>query len=361
MNEEQDKSIMSWPLDHITQKSLERWLNNTTTIDNKITKVISLVDRATVITDAFIGNIFTLTPTQSFTMANPINPVNGKRIIYKIKQDSTGGRVVTWGSKFRASSVVVDTTGLVSYWKMDESSGNAADSHGSNTLVNNNTTAYATGKINNGADLETGSSNFFSIADASQSGLDFSSALTFSLWVRFETFTGTALIFKRTDGGGQESFRFQMNATSISLTTSSDGTTNDGSVSVDHTAVTTTWYHVVVTKDGTTVKFYVNGAEVSANLTGTVPATIFNGTGAFRVGSNEGISNFFDGIMDEISVWSRALSASEISLLYNLSSGLAYPLASARSLPTIATRAAYVDYIEFIYDSVADRWNLLSL
>ena len=42
------------------------------------------------------------------------------------------------------------TDNLVSYWKLDESSGNAADSVGSNTLTNTGTATYAAGKINNG-------------------------------------------------------------------------------------------------------------------------------------------------------------------------------------------------------------------
>ena len=40
--------------------------------------------------------------------------------------------------------------GLVSYWKLDETSGNAVDNIGGNTGVNTNVT-YAAGKINNGA------------------------------------------------------------------------------------------------------------------------------------------------------------------------------------------------------------------
>ena len=54
------------------------------------------------------------------------------------------------------------TDNLVSYWKLDESSGNAADSVGSNTLTNTNTVTYSAGKINNGADFERDSAQYFS-------------------------------------------------------------------------------------------------------------------------------------------------------------------------------------------------------
>ena len=46
------------------------------------------------------------------------------------------------------------TDNLISHWKLDESSGNAADSHGSNTLTNNGSTPFVAAKINNGADFE---------------------------------------------------------------------------------------------------------------------------------------------------------------------------------------------------------------
>lgn len=53
------------------------------------------------------------------------------------------------------------TDNLVSYWKLDESSGNASDSVGSNTLTNNGTAGYASGKINNAVDFGTGDNLFF--------------------------------------------------------------------------------------------------------------------------------------------------------------------------------------------------------
>lgn len=63
---------------------------------------------ATVYTDASIGREkpvqFEFTATSNFTLANPTNCANGKKIIYKIKQDGTGSRVVTFGSNFRGST-----------------------------------------------------------------------------------------------------------------------------------------------------------------------------------------------------------------------------------------------------------------
>lgn len=70
--------------------------------------VIRQTFAAVVYTDASIGREkpvqFEFTATSNFTLANPTNCVNGKKIIYKIKQDGTGSRVITFGSNFRGST-----------------------------------------------------------------------------------------------------------------------------------------------------------------------------------------------------------------------------------------------------------------
>ncbi len=68
-----------------------------------VTAPFALTDSTSIDTDAQDGSMFTLTTTQNFTLNNPTNAYNGKKIIYKIKQDSTGSRVITWGSKFRGT------------------------------------------------------------------------------------------------------------------------------------------------------------------------------------------------------------------------------------------------------------------
>ena len=95
--------VISWPIDPVTQQTLRRWLDQVG-IGSGASTVVALADAATVLTDSTLGDIYTLTTTQNFTMANPTNAVNGKKIIYKIKQDGTGSRVITWGSDFRGST-----------------------------------------------------------------------------------------------------------------------------------------------------------------------------------------------------------------------------------------------------------------
>lgn len=70
-----------------------------------------------------------------------------------------------------------------------------------------------------------------------------------------------------------------------------------------------TWYHVAATYDGATMKLYINGTlDASKAQTGSVSSN-----GAFNVGYLYDASRNFNGKMDEVRVWKRALSQTEIS------------------------------------------------
>ncbi|MCL8536358.1 glycosyl hydrolase family 18 protein [Chryseobacterium gallinarum] len=70
-----------------------------------------------------------------------------------------------------------------------------------------------------------------------------------------------------------------------------------------------TWYHVAATYDGATMKLYINGVlDASKAQAGNV-----NSNGAFNVGYLYNVSRNFNGKIDEVRVWKRALSQTEIS------------------------------------------------
>ena len=73
------------------------------------------------------------------------------------------------------------------------------------------------------------------------------------------------------------------------------------------------WTHLVVTYDGTTVRFYANGVQQWTS-TGTVPAP--NTTGPLCVGGDPGIGEFFDGNVDEVAIYANALTVDQIQLHY---------------------------------------------
>lgn len=209
---------------------------------------------------------------------------------------------------------------LVSYWKLDEASGDAADSVGSNTMSNQGTTGYTACLINNGIDLGTANTTkYFKRADAL--GLSLGGDRSFSLWVKMRTEqSGTSDIMSINIAGTPGTY--------TRLTYYYDsGTryiTDGGRASGTEYAVnlgTSSWHHFVYVVSGSGFTIYVDG---TSRMTGTINSSNV-GANSFAFGANYAGSLFLNAYMDEIGVWSRAITSAEVTALYNSGNGLAYP------------------------------------
>jgi parallel beta-helix repeat protein len=75
------------------------------------------------------------------------------------------------------------------------------------------------------------------------------------------------------------------------------------------------WNHIAVTYDGATLKGYINGQlKASVSLTGNI---FYNHSKDMAIGFADGQGYYFDGKMDELKIYSEAISASEIEYQYN--------------------------------------------
>jgi len=233
------------------------------------------------------------------------------------------------------------TDNIVAYWKFDESSGNAEDSTANNNdLTNNNTATFAAGKINNGTFLTAATPQYFSIADASQTGLDLTGDCSFNFWFKIPALgSGSKQVYLTSKfGGTQRSYKlgFTYNAgtptTTFIFDTSALGAlTTERRVTVGIApASEDTWTMYTIVFDSASTgdtTFYINGSSVGVN--DGAAAAIFNSTSAVEVGysSFEG-NNSVDVAMDEYGIWSRTLSGAEVTELYNSGTGLTYPFSS---------------------------------
>jgi Concanavalin A-like lectin/glucanases superfamily len=88
-----------------------------------------------------------------------------------------------------------------------------------------------------------------------------------------------------------------------------------------------TWNHVALTYDGSRVHLYLNGTQVSSEVAPSFVST----DGALKIGGGEGLGgNSFDGKIDEVRIYNRALDGAE------LGADIETPIQTPRSGPVAA-------------------------
>ena len=76
------------------------------------------------------------------------------------------------------------------------------------------------------------------------------------------------------------------------------------------------WTHLAATYDGTIQRFYVNGTQVAQRpLSGPIQVS----SSPLRMGGNSIWGEFFQGRIDEVRVYNRALNATDIQTDMNRS------------------------------------------
>ncbi len=209
------------------------------------------------------------------------------------------------------------SAGLKSYYKLDETSGTTVtDSLGTNNLTNTGATVNQTGKI--------GKAYSFVTDDYIENPPLLGSSFTLSLWTKTNTISGADdFIYSKDDGGVWADVQFRLYRKDAKFYFEL-GNTAGSSFSTDTSSkgniATGTWYHIVVTFDGTNLILYLdNSSADTATFSGTrVSAT----RSAYISGRAGGL--YYDGTLDEIGIWNRSLSPSEITDLYNSGDGMTY-------------------------------------
>ena len=205
-------------------------------------------------------------------------------------------------------------TGLMGYWAMEEASGDLADSHSTNVdgTASAGLTYHQTGAITYGIDFNGTSSNVSLGTECRPTA-----ALSVSLWFNTANITTEQMLVGNTyyAAGGWTGYRVSVasdgsitfiigTGTATILDKSYSSGKDDGAL-----------HHVVCTWDGGNAYIYVDNVKSPASVMTTAAA--YDASGTLRFGSNfDATSMFYGGIMDEVGIWSKALTDAEVAILF---------------------------------------------
>ena len=145
--------------------------------------------------------------------------------------------------------------------------------------------------------------------------------ITLATWVRIDDFDNqNAGVVSKVSDGSPVAYGIEKTSTQNSLSFwTGDG--NNFCEVVSPILATDTWYFVAATNDGSTSRIYINGELTNTSNCGS-PA---GPTADLRIGVHSNLSNnerFWDGLIDDVSIWSAVLSDNDIyDLYYNPATG----------------------------------------
>lgn len=240
-----------------------------------------------------------------------------------------GGGYWYWKDQQAKAAVALKTatdTGLVGYWSFDEGSGTKAEDFspdGTNTGTLTNSPTWVDGKVGKALSFD-GTNQYVTMGNTNDiSTGDF----TIAFWMNPDNVSQMRhMVSKRENGGYYRQYQvstgyvqngFPVNGKQVSFF-GHDGS-NHQSIRTTNDVIDGAWHHVTVTRTSSGILIYIDGVSVSVTIEHAgISSENFTNSANFNIGYDNG-SNYYKGLLDEVRVYNRALSGTEITNLYQTS------------------------------------------
>ena len=259
----------------------------------------------------------------------------------EVSADPNISNCIFWGNSYdlfqcqARYSLVEEEIEQVAYWRLD---GDANDSAGSNDGIVYGSPMWTSGQVAGALDCD-GVDDYVDVGDPADGSLDFGSgSFTIGLWCK--TTAPSGQLVDKSGGAGGRGLGYSLYVGPVEMGAGEDYAEvgalslrvrdNPWGGNIDRIETINTyndgdWHHLAAVRTGSgaaNLKIYVDGAEVTTfsprdEGAGDISNEYGLSIGAkFDAGDSDAWEDFFDGAIDEVGIWDRALSVLEIERLY---------------------------------------------
>jgi hypothetical protein len=210
---------------------------------------------------------------------------------------------------------------LVLYFDFDENSGNTVkDRSGNGNDGTINGATWGKGKFRSALEFDGAKKGFVEVADSPTLNPD--TEISYMAWFVSDAFDNTrGIISKYTGGGNQRSYNLRLHHTikgALSTEVSANGAFQLGvsttDVHSDAVLKDGQWHHAAISfKGGDFLRMYIDG-ELANESKAAATKTLFDNNTPLSIGTdfNDDATRFFDGSIDEVAIFNRALTEAEV-------------------------------------------------
>lgn len=217
----------------------------------------------------------------------------------------------------------VPASGLVAWWGF---TGNAADTSGNNNnLIVNGATLTTDRNGNPNAAYSFNGINNYLTKNSLSYNFSQSDSYSVSFWIKKADNASGVAMMSGSSTNNNFIWLLQYDATKIIYGTNKQG---QAWTWLNGPAYSTEWEHYVAVYNNQSMQLYKNG--ISVGTTSNIYTSVLSAALPFYIGSAIGPSGYINGSIDDVGIWNRALTPTEVTQLYN-------GILSTHEIPAITT------------------------
>lgn len=262
------------------------------------------------------------------TLGNSVNSVilgnsnNGAGNGFNLRQSASSSGKLDFSVGVEADyAITIGAHIPTAYYRLNEASGSSLADYSGNgytlTVAGSGTTYAGTGAINGSSDTSirfNGSGYACNSGSASLTG-----SFTVEAWVKPATLTGSlGIVGSRRPSDFSFNMKYNNGQFQGAIGNGTAWLAANANTTLSTYRVLNAWYHVVYVVTGTGYTIYVNGVNAGSGSYSSATPLLFNATHNLCVGADGSNFEIFNGSLDEVAIYSSALSSTDVTNHYNM-------------------------------------------